>query len=115
MPFDNFIGLTTILEQRRKSIQQSLRSISVEELNEIAKRHQEEFVDDPWRVAFVRLVAEHPHGSFYYALPQSGLEVLYFREQDFGIWVLRGSGMGPLDDQAKRHMKEAITAARQPA
>ncbi len=27
------------------------------------------------------------------------------------VWILPGSGMGPLDETGKRHMKEAITLA----
>jgi len=41
---------------------ESLRSISVYELNKIAKDHQEEFLDGPWREKFLRLIAEHPDG-----------------------------------------------------
>ena len=112
MPFDKFVDLTSLWEQRRKGIQQSLRSISIEELNKIAKQHQEEFVDDPWRDEFLRLMVEHPHASFYHAVPQEDIEVLYCRDKDFGVWVLAGSGMGPLDDQGRRHMKEATELLR---
>jgi hypothetical protein len=30
------------------------------------------------------------------------------RDEDFGLWILPGSGMGPLPEHAKRHVKEAI-------
>src|SRR5262249_55327403 len=53
MPFDKFVDIQTITEARRKAIQQSLRSISVDELNKIAKDHEEEFLGDP----FVRCCA----------------------------------------------------------
>jgi len=112
MPFDKFVGIQTLHEERRKHILESLRSISIDELRKLAKEHQEEFVDDPWRDEFLRLMVERPHASFYHAVPQEDIEVLYCRDEDFGLWVLPGSGMGPLDDQGKRYMKEAIELFR---
>jgi hypothetical protein len=108
MPFDKFLDIQTITEARRKAIQQSFRSISIDELNKIAKDHQEEFLDDPWRERFLRLIAEHPDGSFYHAVLEEGVVIVYCRDEDFGLWILPGSGMGPLPEEAKRHMKEAI-------
>src|SRR4029077_10522384 len=57
MPFDKFVDIPTITEARRTAIHECLRSISVDELNKIAKDHQEEFLDDPWREKFLRLIA----------------------------------------------------------
>jgi len=108
MPFDNFGDIQTITEARRKEIQECLRSISVDELNKIAKDHLEEFLDDPWREKFLRLIAEHPDGSFYHAVLAEGFVIVYCRDEDFGLWILPGSGMGPLPEDAKRQVKEAI-------
>jgi hypothetical protein len=110
MPFDKFLDIQTITEARRKAIQHSLRSVSIDELNKIAKDHQEEFRDDPWREKFLRLIAEHPDGSFYHAVLQEGVVIVYCRDEDFGLWILPGSGMGPLPVEAKRHVIEAIAA-----
>jgi len=115
MPFDKFVDQTTLWEERRKSTLQSLRSITVEELNKIAKEHEEEFLGDPSREQFLQALAEHPHGSFYHAVPEEGLEVVYCHDVDFGIWVLPGGGMGPLDEHGKRLIREAISGWRQPA
>ena len=110
MPFDKFLDIQTITEARRKAIRQSLRSISIAELNNIAKQHEEEFVGDPWRDEFLRLIAEHPDGSFYHAVLQEGVVIVYCHDEDLGLWILPGSGMGPLPEEAKRHVKEAIAA-----
>jgi hypothetical protein len=40
-------------------------------------------------------------------LPE-GFVIVYCRDEDFGLWILPGSGMGPLPEHAKRHVKEAI-------
>ena len=108
MPFDKFVDLPELLKERRQGIQQSLRSISMEELTKTAKQHEDEFVGDPWREEFLRLMAQHPHAGFYHAVPQVDIEVFYCHDQDFGFWVVPGTGSGPLTEQNKRQMKEAI-------
>jgi hypothetical protein len=111
MPFDKFVDMPTVLEERRKHILESLRSISIDELRKLAKEHQDEFVDDPWRDKLLRVIEERPQASFYHAVPQENVVVVYCRDEDFGLWILPGSGMGPLDETGKRHMREAITRA----
>jgi hypothetical protein len=110
MPFDKLKYPKDLWEERRKSVQESLRIISVDQLKELARKHQDEFIDYPWRDEFLRLVTEQPHATFYHAVAQEDAEVLYCRDADFGIWVVPGSGMGPLDETGKRLMKDEIDA-----
>ena len=65
------------MKERRKAIQLSLRSITIDELKRRAKEHQDDFVDDPSRENFLRLVSERPDASFYHALFPEGAIVLY--------------------------------------
>jgi hypothetical protein len=111
MPFDKFVDMPTVLEERRKHMLESSRSISIDELRKLAKEHEDEFVDDPWRDKLLRLIEERPQASFYHAVPQENVVVVYCRDEDFGLWILPGSGMGPLDETGKRHISEAITRA----
>jgi len=108
MPFDKLKYPAELLEERRKAIQKSIRSIRVDELTKIAREHDDEFVNSPARDELQRLVAEHPDGSFFHAVAQPDVEILYCRDADFGIWVVPGSGIGPLDQTGKNVMKEAI-------
>ena len=80
----------------------------VDELRKIVKKHEEEFVDNPSRDEFLRLMEEQPQASFYTAVPQKDVVVYYCRDAQFGVWVLVGSGIGPLDADGKLLMKEAI-------
>lgn len=112
MPFDKLKYPEELFNERQNAIQHSLQSISVEELKKVANEHQDEFVDDPWRDEFLRLITVQPHANFYRAVPEEGIIVFYCYEADFGIWVLIGSGMGPLDATGKRVMKEAVESAR---
>ena len=57
---------------------------------------------------FLRLIEQQPQASFYRAAPQEDVVVYYCHDADFGVWVVPGSGMGPLDATGKRLMKEAI-------
>jgi hypothetical protein len=108
MPFDKFLDIPTITEARRKAIQQSLRTLSVDELKKIACDQLADFEGDPWQENFLRIIAEHPQGSFYCAVVPEGATVLYCREEDTGVWILPGGGMGPLEDSGKRLLREAI-------
>jgi hypothetical protein len=94
MPFDKFVDMETLSEERRKAVQESLQSMSVAELRDVVKELSD-FEGDPWQEKFLQVVETHPAESFYRAVTQEG-----------------GSGMGPLPEQAKRHMKEAIAAPR---
>ena len=166
MPFDKFVDMETLSEERRKALQESLQSMTVAELRKIVKELSD-FEGDPSQENFVRVIEAHPEASFYRAVTQEGAIILYcpgentrclvparqrdgatarggetpyershrsacfwqktstalgrceqnedavqLQNEDFGLWVLPGSGMGPLDDQGKRYMKEAIELFR---
>ena len=65
MPFDPSIDINAMREERRKAVQESLQTISVEELRKVAKAHEEEFADDPSRDESLRLMDEQPRAGFY--------------------------------------------------
>ena len=109
MPFDKFVDMETLSEERRKALQETLQSMTVAELREIVKELSD-FEGDPSQENFVSVIEAHPEASFYRAVTQEGAIILYCPGEDTGVWFLPGSGMGPLPEQAKRHMKEAIAA-----
>lgn len=112
MPFDKFVDIAVVRQERRQAVQQSLRNLASEELKTLVNDHLSEFEGDPWREQFLRLIAMHPQGSFYGAVTNEGAIVLYSCDEDTGIWVLPGSGMGPLPEEGKRDVKEAIKLPR---
>ena len=109
MPFDKFVDMQSVSEERRKAIQESLKTMSVADLRQIVKELSD-FEGDPWRENFVSVIEAHPEASFYRAVTQGGAVVLYCPGEDTGVWFLPGRGMGPLPEEAKRHMKEAMAA-----
>jgi hypothetical protein len=106
MPFEKF-DLENLNKERRKAIAKSIRTISVEELKALGGelfRH----ADDPWREAFFRFIAENPGATFHHAVTSDGVNILYCRDQDKGMWFLPGSGMGPLQTRGRKIMNEMI-------
>jgi Fe-S-cluster formation regulator IscX/YfhJ len=101
MPFDKFVDMHSVSEERRKAIQESLKTMSVADLRKIVKELSD-FEGDPWRENFVSVIEAHPEASFYRPVTQGGAVVLYCPGEDTGVWFLPGRGMG--------HMKEAMAA-----
>ena len=109
MPFDKFVDMQTLSEERRKAVQDSLQSMTVADLRKLVNELSD-FEGDPWRENFVTVIETHPEASFYRAVTQEGAVILYCPGEDTGVWFLPGSGMGPLPEEAKRHMKEAVAS-----
>ena len=106
MPFDKFVDIDKIDDDRRKSVMKSIRTINIEELKKLAEEifHSS---DDPWKQTLLQLIAENRGATFYHADAGEGVTFLYCRDVDKGLWFLTGSGMGPLSERARQMMKEA--------
>jgi hypothetical protein len=111
MPFDKLKYPKELWEDRRKGVEASLQAISVDELKKIVKQHEEEFLFDPSRDEFLHLITEQPQARFYCAMPEEDIVVYYCQDADFGVWVVPGCGIGPLDATSKRLMKEIIESS----
>jgi hypothetical protein len=110
MAFEKF-DLENLDKERRKAIAKSIRTISVGELKAIGNeifRH----ADDPRREAFFQFVAENPGATFHHAVTTDGVNIVYCRDKDKGIWFLPGSGMGPLQATGRKMMSEMIRGQR---
>jgi hypothetical protein len=108
MLFEKFPDLDTLDRERRAAVRQTLQSITLDELRRVTKEKLSEFEGDPWLEQFQRAIDAHQQGSFYRAVTPEGVILLYCSDEDIGIGVLPGSGMGPLPEQAKRDVKEAL-------
>jgi hypothetical protein len=107
MPFDKFVEIDEIYDDRRKSVTKSIRIIDIAELKKLAEEifHSP---DDPWKLTLLQLIAQNPGATFYHADAGEGVIFLYCLDVDKGLWFLPGSGMGPLSARARQMMKEAI-------
>ena len=110
LPFEKF-DLENLDKERRKAVAKSMRTMSVEELkalgNEIFR-----YADDPWREKFFDFIAENPGATFHHAVMSDGVNIVYCRDQDKGMWFLPGSGMGPLQATGRKMMSEIIQGKR---
>ena len=70
------------------------------------------FADDPWREKFFAFIAENPGSTFHHAVMSDGVNIVYCRDQDKGMWFLPGSGMGPLQAAGRKMMSEIIRGQR---
>jgi hypothetical protein len=109
MAFEKF-DLENLDKERRKALAKSIRTISVEELKKLGGELFR-FADDPWRETFFRFIAENAGATFHHAVASDGVNFVYCRDQDKGIWFLPGSGMGPLQATGRKIMKEMIAGA----
>jgi hypothetical protein len=110
MPFEKF-DLENLDKERRKAIAKSIRTINVEELKAIGDEVFK-YADDPWREAFFRFIAENPGSTFHHAITSDGVNIVYCRDKDKGIWFLSGSKLGPLQATGRKIMKEMIEGGR---
>ena len=109
MSFEAF-DLENLDKERRKALAKSIRPISVEELKKLGGELFR-YADDPWRETFLRFIAENTGATFHHAVASDGVNFVYCRGQDKGIWFLPGSGMGPLQATGRKMMKEMIAGA----
>src|SRR5436305_7140874 len=107
MPFEQF-DLETLDKERRTAIAKSIRTISVEELKKLGGEVFH-YADDPWRETFFRFIAENAGATFHHAITSDGVNILYCRDQDNGMWFLPGSGMGPLQATGRQFLMELIS------
>ena len=107
MPFDKFVDIDKIYDDRHKSVTKSIRIIDIGELKKLAEEifHSP---DDPWKQTLLQLISENPGATFYHADAGEGVTFLYCLDVDKGLWFLSGSGMGPLSAPARQIMKEAV-------
>lgn len=110
MAFEKF-DLEHLDKERRKAIAKSMRTVSVEELKALGEQIFR-YADDPWREAFFRFIAENPGATFHHAVMSDGMNIVYCRDKDKGIWFLPGSGLGPLQPTGRQVMSEIIRGQR---
>ncbi len=110
MPLEKF-DLENLDKERRKAIATSIRIISLEELKTLGDQIFG-YADDPWRKAFFGFIAENPGATFHHAVTSDGVNIVYCRDKDKGIWFLPGSGLGPLQATGRKVMSEIILDQR---
>lgn len=110
MPFETF-DFEGLREQRRAAAAKSIRTISADELKEMGEKLFPNAGDD-WRDLFFKFLQDNPSATFHHAVTSDGVNIVYCRDKDRGIWFLPGSGKGPLPARGRTVMKEIIETGR---
>lgn len=111
MPFDKFVDYETLTKERRAAIARSIRSIGAAELKQIGEKLFP-YVGDPWRDEFFQCTSDNPGATYHHAITHDGVNLIYCREKDIGIWFLPGKGMGPLQKTGRQAMSNLADGAR---
>jgi hypothetical protein len=106
MPFEKY-DLENLTKERQKAIAKSIHTIDVEELKKLGNEIFQ-FADDPWRDAFFGFITENHGCTFHHATTNDGVNLVYCRDKDKGMWFISGQGMGPLQARGRKIMKEMI-------
>jgi hypothetical protein len=107
MTFDKFVSPEELSAQRRGAMAQSIRVIPAEELKSLGEKLFPQ-ADHPWREAYFAFLSEHKSATVHHAVTSDGVNLLYCRDQDKGIWFLPGEGLGPLAENGRNSMKKLI-------
>jgi hypothetical protein len=101
----------SLTKERIKSMAKTIRVISMEDLKKIGDELFK-FADDPWRQNFYDFIKENPGSTCHHAVTGDGVNLVYCRDKDIGLWFLPGRGMGPLQTRGRQAMKELVEAGR---
>jgi hypothetical protein len=106
MPSDN-LDIENITEARRKAIEESIHTISVEELKTLSEGLFPS-ADHPWREVVFRFIEENSGATFYHAMTHDRVHVIYCKAKEKGLWFMPGSAVGPLQPKGLAILKEIV-------
>ena len=109
MPFDKFVDYETLTKERLDAMAKSIHTISIEELRKLGEGLFP-YTGDQWRDAFFNFLAENQSATYHHVITHDGVNLLYCRSKDKGIWFLPGSGLGPLQSRGRAAMKKLAEA-----
>lgn len=101
------LNMDDLTEERRKSIAETIKTISVEELKGLGDGLFP-YHDHPWREKFFTFIANNSGATFHHAVTHDRVHVIYCQGVDKGMWFLPGSGMGPLQAKGLKILKAIV-------
>lgn len=96
-------------EIRRAMIRETIRPATVEELVEFGE-NRFPVATDPWCERYNEFLKQHPSAKFYRAEIPNGVEIVYCRDTDQGLWFLPGIGMGVIQPKGLVVLAEMVDA-----
>ncbi|MDR3404712.1 MAG: hypothetical protein P4L99_19570 [Chthoniobacter sp.] len=103
------LDIKAIMESRRRTIDESLCTISVPDLKSLTE-DLFPYMDDPWFEMFVNTIENPNNHRFYHAIVDDRIQLLYCRDKEIAMWFIPGIGKGRLDPEQLRIVKEIVDA-----
>jgi hypothetical protein len=104
------MNLDDLNEARRKSIAETIHTISPEQLRALGEQLFPS-TDHPWREKLFTFLAENPDATFHHAVTDDRYHIVYCADREKGLWFLPGSGVGPLQEKGLKALKEIVARA----
>lgn len=106
MPSEN-LNMEELTDERRKAIEESIHTISVDELKALGDE-MFPYLDHPWHQTYFNFITENAGSTFHHATTRDGIHIIYCHDKDQGIWFISGSGRGPLQEKGRRILKTIV-------
>lgn len=100
--------IEAVMEARRKSVEATIRAMDGDKVKALGEQLFPNF-DHPWREAFFTFVNENPGSTFHHAVTHDGVNILYCRDKEKGLWFNPGGGCGPLQARGLAILKEVTS------
>jgi len=105
------LDINEITESRRKSLAQTLQAVDLQRVKAIGDELFP-YYDDPWREKFFGFLAENSGATFHHGTTSDGVQFLYCRDKNRGIWFMPQVGLGPLQAKGLAILKELVEKGR---
>ena len=100
-----------IMESRRNAVADSLCAINATEVKALTDELFP-YVDHPWLEKFAEVVSDPASGTFYHAVVDERVHVLYCHGKNIGMWFILGVGKGPLQPEQLEIMRKVVEGDR---
>lgn len=104
------LNIDDLTEERRKAIQQTIHTVSPEEVQALGERLFP-YSDHPWRAKFFEFINENSGATFHHAVTNDHVQILYCSAKNRGIWFLPDIGVGPLQAKGLALLEKIIHGA----
>src|SRR5581483_2228506 len=77
------LNMDEVMQARRKSVAGTIRPIAIDELKTLGNELFPTF-DHPWREVYFNFVTENANASFYHAVADDGIHIIYCHTKEKG-------------------------------
>ena len=103
------LDIESIMSDRRHAVEESIREVSVAELQALGTKLFPD-VTHPWLGKYHSFLEENQGSIFYHGTTNERIHVVYCRSKEKGIWFIPGVGIGILQEQGLKVMREIVDA-----